>query len=54
MTAGKFILMVDDSPEKIARQPRDHVKITPYVGQVEDVELLALAADLVRRASVLR
>jgi len=47
------ILMVDDSPEKIARQPRNHIKIDPYVGQADDVELLDLAKDLVRRAALL-
>lgn len=47
------ILMVDDSPEKIARQPLSHIKIDPYVGQADDVELLALAKDLVHRAASL-
>lgn len=46
------ILIVDDSPEKIARQPKNHIRIKPYVGQLDDIELLALAEDLVRRAEV--
>jgi RNA polymerase II subunit A small phosphatase-like protein len=47
------ILIVDDSPEKIARQPRNHIKIKPYVGQIDDIELLTLAVDLAQRAKML-
>ncbi|MFZ6780200.1 HAD family hydrolase [Undibacterium sp. Ji83W] len=34
------ISIVDDSPEKIARQPRNHVVITPYLGDQNDKALL--------------
>jgi carboxy-terminal domain RNA polymerase II polypeptide A small phosphatase len=44
------ITMVDDSPEKIARQPRNHLKIKPFSGLSDDRELLAVAEDLIRRA----
>ncbi len=48
--ALESITILDDSPEKIARQPRNHLKIKPYLGQSNDTELLAIAAALVRRA----
>ena len=44
------ITIVDDSPEKIARQPRNHLQIRPYLGQTDDRELLAIAEELIRRA----
>ena len=43
------ILMLDDSPEKIARQPRCHVQIRPFMGDVDDVELQRLCDDLIQR-----
>jgi RNA polymerase II subunit A small phosphatase-like protein len=46
------ILIVDDSPEKIARQPRNHLVIKPFLGQADDTELLTLAEDLIRRAKM--
>ena len=46
------ILMIDDSPEKIARQPRNHIKIKPFLGQAYDIELLSLADELIRRLGV--
>jgi RNA polymerase II subunit A small phosphatase-like protein len=45
------IIIVDDSPEKIARQPRSHLQIKPYLGQTDDRELLAIAKESVRRAA---
>ena len=36
------ITMVDDSPEKIARQPRNHLAISPYTGDPADSALLDL------------
>ncbi|MFZ6743547.1 HAD family hydrolase [Undibacterium sp. JH2W] len=36
------IAMVDDSPEKIARQPGNHVAIRPYTGDPADQALLDL------------
>jgi RNA polymerase II subunit A small phosphatase-like protein len=48
--AVEHITIVDDSPEKIARQPRNHLPIKPYRGQVDDRELLAIAEELLRRA----
>ena len=44
------IIMLDDSPEKIARQPRNHLRIKPFFGSGSDTELLAIAEDLVERA----
>ncbi|MFZ6874159.1 HAD family hydrolase [Undibacterium sp. Di27W] len=38
------ITMVDDSPEKIARQPRNHLAIHPYTGDPGDTGLLDLIA----------
>ena len=40
------IIMVDDSPEKIVRQPRNHLPITPFTGQDDDRALIALLALL--------
>ena len=37
------ILMVDDSPEKLERQYGNHIKITPFEGDLSDAELPALA-----------
>ena len=34
------ILIVDDSPEKVCRQPKNLVRIAPYDGKLDDVELL--------------
>jgi len=42
------ILMVDDSPEKVARQPRNHVQVAPFTGDPEDSALLDLPAKLAR------
>jgi RNA polymerase II subunit A small phosphatase-like protein len=44
------ITILDDSPEKIARQPRNHLKIKPYNGLANDRELLAIAEELVDRS----
>lgn len=44
------ITIVDDSPEKIVRQPKNHLQIRPFLGQEDDQELLAIAAELIRRA----
>jgi TFIIF-interacting CTD phosphatase-like protein len=37
------ILMVDDSPEKLERHYGNHIRIPPFEGDPDDVELLALA-----------
>ena len=34
------ILIVDDSPEKIARQPKCHIHVEPFLGNRDDTELL--------------
>lgn len=47
------IIIVDDSPEKIARQPRNHIGIAPFMGNQDDVGLLALTDDLLRRVGKL-
>lgn len=44
------ITILDDSPEKIARQPRNHLRVKPYYGLDEDCELLAIAEELVVRS----
>jgi RNA polymerase II subunit A small phosphatase-like protein len=44
------ITILDDSPEKIARQPRNHVKVKPYYGLEGDRELLAIAEELMVRS----
>ncbi|WP_062114038.1 HAD family hydrolase [Collimonas pratensis] len=44
------ITIIDDSPEKISRQPRNHIKIEPFLGQQNDRELLAVAAKLHARS----
>jgi hypothetical protein len=43
--------MVDDSPEKISRQPRSHIRISPFVGAQHDAALLELPAMLARARS---
>ena len=43
--------MVDDSPEKVARQPRNHLQVKPYWGTVDDRDLLAITVELLRRAT---
>lgn len=43
------IIMVDDYPEKLARQPRNHIAIALFTGQ-QDVELVGLMEDLIHRA----
>lgn len=48
--AVEDITMLDDSPEKIARQPRNHFRVKPYLGQLDDRELLLVAQELKRRA----
>lgn len=43
------ITMLDDSREKLVRQPRNHVLVRPYHGQEGDEELLALGEVLLER-----
>lgn len=38
--ATEEILIVDDSPEKIARQPKCHIRVEPFLGNRDDTELL--------------
>ncbi|WP_083411829.1 HAD family hydrolase [Janthinobacterium sp. 1_2014MBL_MicDiv] len=49
--AVEHITMLDDSPEKIARQPRNHLRISPYLGQSDDRALLGIIDDLICRAA---
>ena len=42
----ELVTLVDDSPEKVRRQPRNHVRITPFKGDPRDTELLALQSKL--------
>jgi RNA polymerase II subunit A small phosphatase-like protein len=44
------ITIVDDSPEKIARQPSRLLQVKPYRGHADDRELLAVAEQLVWQA----
>lgn len=44
------ITIVDDSPEKICRQPRNHVPVKAFFGDPADRELLGIAELLVARA----
>lgn len=44
------ITILDDSPEKIARQPRNHLRVKPYHGLADDRELLTVAEELVIRS----
>lgn len=40
------VIMVDDSAEKVARQPQNHLMIAPFKGEDTDKELLGLANQL--------
>ena len=40
------IVMIDDSPEKLQRQPRSHLGITPFLGDVNDSALLSVLEKL--------
>jgi carboxy-terminal domain RNA polymerase II polypeptide A small phosphatase len=40
------ITMLDDSPEKISRQPRNHLKVSPYFGNPNDNALADIAKVL--------
>lgn len=44
------ITILDDSSEKIARQPKNHLNLSPFLGQVEDFELLRIRDVLLKRA----
>lgn len=43
------ITILDDSPETIARQPRNHLKLKPYFGLADDCELLTISEELLGR-----
>lgn len=45
------IVIVDDSPEKVPRQPRSHLAVPPFTGDPADDELLKIEAALASRAS---
>ena len=50
--AVENITLIDDSPEKAQRQPRNHIRVSPYGGGRDDVELLnvrVLLQQLVER-----
>lgn len=49
--AVEDITILDDSPEKIARQPRNHFRVKPYLGQLDDRELLLIAVQLLYRVT---
>lgn len=40
------IVMIDDSPEKIQRQPGCHLDVPPFLGDVNDQELLCVLEKL--------
>lgn len=48
---SKEVVIVDDSPEKVARQPRSHLFVQPFTGAPSDSELLAVEAALETRLS---
>ncbi|MCK5798567.1 MAG: HAD family hydrolase [Deltaproteobacteria bacterium] len=45
-------LIVDDSPEKLCRQPENLIPISPFLGRLDDRELEALVAYLPRLAEI--
>ena len=45
------MIMVDDSTEKVARQPRNHLLVSPFEGDADDQELLSLGRQLLARQS---
>ena len=42
----ELVTIVDDSPEKIRRQPRNHIHIEPFFGEPGDQHLLSLRTKL--------
>jgi len=48
--AVEDMTMLDDSPEKLVRQPRNHVAVRPWLGMPNDTELLHATAALIARA----
>jgi len=48
--AVEDMTMLDDSPEKLVRQPRNHVAVRPWLGMPDDTELLHATAVLIARA----
>lgn len=42
------ILMIDDSPEKLQRQPGRHIRVPPFIGDANDVALLDVVSQLER------
>ena len=42
----ELVTIIDDSPEKIRRQPRNHIHIEPFFGEPHDQHLLLLRAKL--------
>jgi RNA polymerase II subunit A small phosphatase-like protein len=44
--AVEEILMIDDSPEKLQRQPGRHLCVAPFVGDKDDRELLSVIEKL--------
>lgn len=50
----ELVTLVDDSPEKVRRQPRNHIRIAPFRGEATDNELIGLQgklAELLRQSS---
>lgn len=45
----KQVVIVDDSPEKVPRQPRSHLVVRPFTGDPSDSELLAVEEQLAAR-----
>jgi len=42
----ELVTLVDDSPEKARRQPRNHLRVKPFRGDSTDTELLSLQGKL--------
>jgi carboxy-terminal domain RNA polymerase II polypeptide A small phosphatase len=47
----ELVTLVDDSPEKVRRQPRNHVRVKPFHGESTDAELLSVQAMLAELVS---
>lgn len=48
--APEKVVIVDDSPEKVPRQPTSHLIVRPFTGDPGDSELLTVEAELTARA----
>jgi len=47
----ELVTLVDDSPEKVRRQPRNHLRVRPFCGETTDTELLSIQGKLAELVS---